>query len=147
MSETHVISALRAKRAEISGYIHDLEKRANAWRARLVHIDASIKIFSPDIDPEAIPPKRTYRRARYFSRGEFGRLCSDELRKADGQPITTADIVAGVIKAKGLPDDPALAASLIEKVLIFLRIERKAGIVLKIGTTQDARWTLTATSY
>ena len=26
MAETHVISALRAKRAEVSGYIHDLEK-------------------------------------------------------------------------------------------------------------------------
>ena len=52
-------------------------------------------------DSEAIPPKRTYRRARYFSRGEFARLCLDALRKADG-PLTTAVIVAGV-KAKSLP--------------------------------------------
>jgi hypothetical protein len=28
MADTHVVSALRAKRAEISGYIHDLEKKA-----------------------------------------------------------------------------------------------------------------------
>jgi hypothetical protein len=28
MSNEHVVSALRAKRAEISGYIHDLEKKA-----------------------------------------------------------------------------------------------------------------------
>jgi hypothetical protein len=27
-----------------------------------------------DIDPKAIPPNRTYRSARYFSRGEFARL-------------------------------------------------------------------------
>jgi hypothetical protein len=27
MAETHVISALKAKRAEVSGHIHDLEKR------------------------------------------------------------------------------------------------------------------------
>jgi hypothetical protein len=27
MSETHIISALRGKRAEVSGYIHDLEKQ------------------------------------------------------------------------------------------------------------------------
>lgn len=33
MAETHVVSALRAKRAEISGYIHDLEKKIGRLRA------------------------------------------------------------------------------------------------------------------
>ncbi len=68
MAEAHVISALRAKRAEVSGHIHDLEKRIHTWRARLAHLDAAIRIFSPETDPDAIPPKRTYRRARYFQR-------------------------------------------------------------------------------
>jgi hypothetical protein len=89
MVESHVISALRAKRAEISGYIHDLEKKVRTWRARLPHIDASIKNFSPKADPEAIPATRTYRRPGYFWKGELARLCLDELRKADGKPITT----------------------------------------------------------
>ena len=103
MAETHVISALRAKRAEVSGHIHDLEKKVKTWRARLAHIDATIKIFSPETDQEAIPPRRTYRRSGYFTKGEMARLCLDELRKADDQPITTATIVASIIKAKGLP--------------------------------------------
>jgi len=84
MAETHVVSALRAKRAEISGYIHDLEKKVKTWRARLAHIDATIKIFSPEIDPDAIPPKRTYRRTRYFAKGELSRCCLDVLRDAQG---------------------------------------------------------------
>jgi hypothetical protein len=142
MAETHVISALRAKRAEISGYIHDLEKKVKTWRARLAHIDATIKIFSPETDPDAIPPRRTYRRSNYFKKGEFARLCLDELRKADGQPITTAAIVAGIIRAKGLPDDPALAATLIERVLSYLRVKRKGGAVVKTGTSRDAKWAL-----
>jgi hypothetical protein len=66
MAETHVISALRSKRAEVSGYIHDLEKRAKTWRARLAHIDATIKIFSPETNPEAIPPRRQQGRAEYL---------------------------------------------------------------------------------
>ena len=74
MAELHVVAALRAKRAEISAHIHDLEKKITTWRARLAHIDASIKIFSPETDPEAIPPKRTYRRSGYFRKGEFARL-------------------------------------------------------------------------
>ena len=87
MAETHVISALRAKRAEVSGYIRDLDKKVKIWRARLAHIDATIKIFSPETDPEAIPPRRTYRRSNYFWKGELARLCLDELRKANGQAV------------------------------------------------------------
>ena len=144
MAELHVVSALRAKRAEISAYIHDLEKRVATWRARLAHIDASIKIFSPQTDPEAIPPRRTYRRSGYFKKGELARLCLDELRKANGEPIATATIVAGIIQAKGLGDDPSLAATLTERVLTYLRVKRKVGVVAKIGTSRDAKWVLPA---
>jgi hypothetical protein len=139
MSETHVVSALRKKRAEVAGHVHDLEKKVKTYRARLAHIDETIKIFSPDTDPEAIPAKRTYRRARYFSRGEFARLCMDELRKAAG-PLTTAETVAGVIAAKGLPK--GLAPALTEKALAYLREKRKAGVVTKTGASRGVRWTL-----
>ena len=146
MAESHVISALRTKRAEISGHVHDLEKRVKTWRARLAHIDAAIKIFSPETDPEAIPPRRTYRRSRYFMRGEFARLCLDELRKADGRPITTAAIVAGIISAKGMLDDPALTASLSEKALPYRRSKRKSGPLVKSGTSRDTQWALAASA-
>jgi hypothetical protein len=139
MSETHVVSALRKKRAEVAGYVHDLEKKVKTWRARLAHIDETIKIFSPDTDPEAIPPKRTYRRARYFSRGEFARLCLDALRKADRQ-LTTAEILASVLAAKGLPN--SLASNLTEKTLAYLRTKLATASVVKTGTTQGARWAL-----
>jgi hypothetical protein len=42
MTEKHVVSALRVKRAEISGHIHDLEKRIARQRANLANLDASI---------------------------------------------------------------------------------------------------------
>ena len=77
------------------------KSKVKTWRARLAHINATIKIFSLETDPEAIPPRRTYCRSNYFKRGEFARLCLDELRKADGRPITAATIVGGIIKAKG----------------------------------------------
>jgi hypothetical protein len=50
MTNSHVISALRLKRAEISGHIHDLEKRIARQRANL--------LFSPGTNPDTIPPKR-----------------------------------------------------------------------------------------
>jgi hypothetical protein len=67
MTEKHVVSALRRKRAEISGHIHDLEKRIARQRANLANLDATIKLFSPGANPDAIPPKRAYRRTRYFA--------------------------------------------------------------------------------
>jgi hypothetical protein len=73
-----VVIALIAKRTEIRGYIQDLEEKARRWRTRLAHIDATLTIFSPETDPEAIPPKRQYQRGQYFRRGEFARLCLGE---------------------------------------------------------------------
>jgi hypothetical protein len=64
-----VVLALMAKRAEIQGYIQDLEMKARRWRARLAHIDATLTIFSPGTDPDAIQPKRRYRRSQYFRGG------------------------------------------------------------------------------
>jgi hypothetical protein len=56
MAETHAISALRAKRAEVSGCIHDLEKKVKRMRANLAHIDATIRVFAPDLNPKASRP-------------------------------------------------------------------------------------------
>jgi hypothetical protein len=79
MSEPHFVSTLCRKRAEIGGYIRDLELQIAHQRAALAHIDATTRLFSPGADPEAIPPKRTYRRTRYFARGELSRLCLNVL--------------------------------------------------------------------
>jgi hypothetical protein len=89
MTEKHVFSALRAKRGEISGHIHDLEKRIARQRANLANLDATIKLFSPEANPDAIPPKRVYRRTRYFAHNELSRLTQDVLRTASG-PLTSA---------------------------------------------------------
>ena len=77
MTNRRVISALRRKRAEISGHIHDLEKRIARQRANLANLDATIKLFSPGTNPDAIPPKRVYRRTRYFAHNELSRLTQD----------------------------------------------------------------------
>ncbi len=92
MTKPHVISALRLKRAEISGHIHDLEKRIARQRANLANLDVTIKLFSPGANPDAIPAKRPYRRTRYFAAGELSRLCLYALRKANGKPIAAGEI-------------------------------------------------------
>src|ERR1700680_2117151 len=106
MTEKHVVSALRLKRSEISGHIHDLEKRIARQRSNLANLDATIKLFSPGTNPDSIPPKRSYRRTRYFARNELSRLTQDALRTASG-PLTSAGIAVAVMQAKGMPSGDA----------------------------------------
>ena len=140
MTNSHVFSALRLKRAEISGHIHDLKKRIASQRANLANLDATIKLFSPGTNPDAIPPKRSYRRTRYFAHNELSRLTHDALRTASG-PLTSAEIAAAVIQAKGMPpNDSAFKEIVAERALTVLRRLRKRGTAVKHGTSRDAKW-------
>src|ERR1700720_2089797 len=130
MTEKHVVSALRLKRAEISGHVHDLEKRIARQRANLANLDATIKLFSPGTNPDAIPPKRAYRRTRYFAHNELSRLTQDALRTASG-PLTSAEIAAAVMQAKGMaPGDAAFKEIVAARALTVIRrlTNRGAGI-------------------
>jgi hypothetical protein len=144
MTEKHVVSALRLKRAEISGHIHDLEKRIARQRANLANLDGTIKLFSPGANPDAIPPKRAYRRTRYFARNELSRLTQDALRTASG-PLTSAEIAAAVMQVKGIAaDDAAFKEIVAGRELTVLRRLAKRGAVVKSGTSRDAKWALNA---
>ena len=137
MSETHVISALRQKRAEISGQVHDLERKVQRLRATLASIDSTIRVFSPDLDPESIEPKRLYRRTRYFGKGELKRLCLDMLRTAT-EPLPANLMAQQAMATKGLQSD----VSITERVLTIMRTMLKRGAVIKHGTTQNVLWEL-----
>jgi hypothetical protein len=131
--------ALRAKRAEISGHIYDLEKRIARQRANLANLDATIRLFSPGTNPDAIPPKRN-RRTRYFAHNELSRLTQDVLRTASG-PLTSTEIAATVMQAKGMPPgDAAFKEIVATRVLAVLRQRRKRGTVVKHGTSRAAKW-------
>jgi hypothetical protein len=143
MTEAHVVSALCAKRAEISGHIHDLEKRMARHRANLASLDATIRLFSPGTNPDAIPAKRPYRRTRYFARNELSRLVMDALRLTTG-PLAAADIATAVMRAKGAAvDDAAFKAIITERVLGVLRGLAKRGDVVRTGTSRNVQWVVT----
>jgi hypothetical protein len=142
MTDSHVVSALRLKRAEISGHIHDLEKRIARQRVALANLDATIRLFSPGINPDSIPAKRPYRRTRYFGRNELSRLVMDALRLATG-PLTAADIATAVMRAKGAAmDDEAFKAIITARALGVLRGLAKRGEVVRAGTSRNAQWAL-----
>jgi hypothetical protein len=144
MAEPHVVSALRAKRAEISGHVHDLERKLARHRASLAAIDATIRLYAPELDPDSIPPKRTYRRTRYFAKGELSRCVVSVLRQADGKPMTTAAITSVIVADKGFPvGEGGLSEAVTDMVLTVLRRLSKGETVAKSGTSRNAQWALT----
>jgi hypothetical protein len=82
MAESRVLSALKDKRAELSGYIQDLEARARKMKMRLAHLDATIAMYAADFDPRTIRPRVPRPLKGPFERGELAQLCLEELRQA-----------------------------------------------------------------
>jgi len=142
MADTHVISALREKRAKVAGCVARLERQLDQRRADLRHIDGVLRLFQPDRDPDEIKPKRTYaRRTRYFGRGELSRLCWESLR--DGDLLSTDDIAGRLIDAKCFDAaDAVLRAAIRDQALTTLRAFRKRGTVEQIGLGRGVRWKL-----
>ena len=58
MAESHVVSALANKRAEIAGMIARTQQQLGQFRADLVHLDAAIRLFAPPMEPKLIPAEK-----------------------------------------------------------------------------------------
>ena len=102
MAEPHVIGALRNKRAELDGILRQLEQQLVQQRANLAHVDATMRLFNPDIRPNDIRPKQHRTRNAWFRPGECLRLIYDELREAT-QPVTTRELAERIMGVKAIP--------------------------------------------
>lgn len=80
MAESHVISALTAKRAELAGLAAHHRKEMTRLAEDIRMLDASIKLFSPDYRIRSIKPKRYQKKNEFFKNGEARRTILDVLR-------------------------------------------------------------------
>jgi hypothetical protein len=83
MADPHVISALRAKRAELSGELIAAEKRIVQLRADIDSLDGAIRIFDPSAAPEKIRPILRRKKPTLIPRGQCSRAVLNTLRDAD----------------------------------------------------------------
>jgi hypothetical protein len=116
MTEPHVVAALRDKRAELSGTIADLEKRIGQHRADLLHVDAVLRLFAPDLEPAAIAPKAVRRPNGWFKPGELARMVLDVLRVAPA-PRSIREITVEVMERRGLDRQDGRTAERLRKLV------------------------------
>ncbi len=95
MSEPHVISALRDKRAELSGELIQTEKRLIQIRANLDSLDGAIRVFDPSLVPTAIRPRIKRKPSITFRHGEFSRTTLSLLRRS-AAPMTVREIATQI---------------------------------------------------
>ena len=139
----HVISGLIAKRAELAGIIDHLQRQLDQYRADLTHIDGVLRVLASGINPEAICPKRIYRRNRYFSRNELSRLCLEAFRRAAGEPLSIDEIDGHVIMAEGFDiGDRVLRAAIRGQSGDVVKRLHRDGKAVKIGAARASKWKL-----
>ena len=135
MAESHVISALVSKRAELAGLVQHHKKEISRLSRELVAIDRSIKIFDPEYKITGIRPVLFRKKNFFFKRGESQRLFLDILREAGG-PMSTIEIVHEIIKRKQFELESDDLTRL--KTTISSRLKKQAdkGYIKLLGTNK-----------
>lgn len=101
MAESHVISALVAKYAELQGRIKSYQEAIKEARYEISTISKSIKIFDSNYDLRKIAPKKT--RERYFKHKELTKLVIEYIKSNDNVDIN--ELTGYVMKIKALPQE------------------------------------------
>jgi len=140
MAETHVLSGLMAKRAELAGKVEFVQTELRQLIIDLDNLDATIRLFNPEIDLVAIKPKPLPARNTAF-RGEVARIVLGTLRKAD-KPLPLHEITMHVMVGRSLnATDKPLLRVLSKRVGACLRHYRQAGLVKSIdGPSRSILW-------
>lgn len=140
MAGSLVVSALVKKRAELAGELEIAEARFQHAMASLLHIDATIRLFDPNLDPLKIAPKRK-RRADGSGRAGVIRSILGILRDA-GTPLTKRDITVRRMELKGAASsDKALRAAFEKRVADALRHHGgKSVVVASKAANRQTAW-------
>ena len=101
MAESHIISGLVSKRAEIAGLVAHHQAMLDRLTGQLGHIDATIKLFDPEYNISTIRPRTARERDPRFSHGETGRLILEAFREQAGK-ATTRQITDYILSRKGI---------------------------------------------
>ena len=133
-----IISTLRDKRLEVADVIERLERQVDQHRADLAHLEATMRLFDPNVEPETFQPTPPRRRNDWFRPGECRRRIHDVLRDAAG-PMTTREIVEGVMAAKKLPDGDARTRELIHKTVLG-SLNRATDTIERVEAAGSVAW-------
>ncbi|MCW5752661.1 MAG: hypothetical protein KIT81_16115 [Alphaproteobacteria bacterium] len=139
----HVLSGLIRKRAELAGMIEATQDALRQHIIDLDNLDATIRLFAPDIDLAEIRPKPLPPRHAAF-KGEVSRVVLEALRHSD-RPLTAQELAQRYMAHRGMnTSDKRMVRLIGKRVGACLRHWRARGVVkCERGSGQMLGWRLT----
>jgi len=137
-----VLSGLIRKRQEVAADLDAAQSRVRQLVLDIDALDATLRLFQPDIDLDAVKVRPTPRRHEAH-RGDTSRLIASLLREV-GEPLSHREITQRVMQARGLNlADRALCQTMRDRVGASLRGMRERGRLVSDGERGlGVRWVL-----
>lgn len=137
MAELQIVTTLRRKRDEMEAAIRAYEKKVEALRRDLAHVNATLRMFELNGEHEVFPVHMDL--TRLFKRGEVWRICQEALAGApDG--LDTRELALAVIRAKGMDQgDAVLRKAINYRIVQAMRMQEKRARVAGNGKRKGVR--------
>lgn len=103
MVESHVVSALKEKRARLAGELQAAQWRVIALRTELGSVDHCLKLFAKEIEPEAIPAKVTFGKSPARLLKGTGTRTALEILRETGEAMTSMELAACILQRHERP--------------------------------------------
>lgn len=133
MALPHVVTGLIEKRAELAGQLEHHQALVRQLLIDLDAVDATLRLFDPEIALEEIKPKPLPARHAAY-KGEVVRLVLGTLREAK-RPVTCAELTQHLMASRGMNTaDSRLVRTVSKRVGSCLRHHRKSGLLTSSKT-------------
>ncbi|MGD9541481.1 hypothetical protein [Methylocystis sp.] len=137
MADPHILTTLRAKRDQMEAAIRAYEKKTEALRRDLAHVNATLRLFELNGAHEVFPVHMDL--TRLFKRGEVWHICQEALAGAP-EGLDTRELALAVIRAKGMDEgDAVLRKAINYRIVQAMRMQEMRGRVVGLGKRKSVR--------
>lgn len=142
MAGSHVVSGLVAKRADMAGLIEHHKKEMARLTSDLGHLDATIKLFAPEVDLRTMRVKAHRQRNQYFKPGECQRLVLEIFRDTP-VALSSRQVAEQIVARKKMDSSVAMIEQMQKNAIAVLRRLEKNETVSPAGKEgQGQTWVL-----
>lgn len=134
MAESHVVAGLLTLRSELIGKIEYAHKQIAKFNSDIAHLEATIKLISPNLNLTTNKPREYRVRLSPFKNGEVPVFVMDFLRQSE-VPLSTAEIAYAIAQARGLADSKDYD-NIVKPIHAALQRMRRRSMIEAVGRTK-----------
>src|SRR4051794_6321611 len=141
MADGLATAALARKRAELAGRIGHARAELDAMLASLAALDATLRLFDPELRPQAIRPKPFPPRRGPEQPGMRVRDLLGTLRET-GRPMTTREVAERLLAGRAVDNDKLVSRGSEIVGAALRKLRARGGVTYETGPGNRGLWTL-----